>query len=68
MKKDLNYKDLLKMLIQLYWTMAVVLDPKFYGKRDIIIKKLLKKGIETRNGFFFNEQVKNFQKIFTLRI
>ena len=43
--------------------MAVVLDPKFYGKRDIIIKKLLNKGIETRNGFFSTNRLENIQKI-----
>jgi len=34
------------------WAFAILLDPKFFLDRDVIIKKLNKKGIETRNGFY----------------
>ena len=51
-----------KNIDPIVWTMAVVLDPKYYGNRDIIIKKLLNKGIETRNGFFSINRLKIFKK------
>ena len=34
------------------WTFAIVLDPKAFINRDIIIKIMKTKGIETRNGFY----------------
>ena len=34
------------------WTFALILDPKVFINRDLILKKMKIKGIETRNGFY----------------
>jgi perosamine synthetase len=39
-------------IVPVIWTFAVLLDPKIFIERDKIIKKMSKKGIETRNGFY----------------
>ncbi len=44
------------------WTLAIVLDPKYFGDRDLLIKKLFNKGIETRHGFFSTNRLKIFKK------
>ena len=46
----------------LVWTMAMVLDKNIFGSRDSIIKKMLKKKIETRNGFYSTNRLKIFKK------
>ena len=46
----------------LVWTMAMVLDKNIFGSRDLIIKKMLKKKIETRNGFYSTNRLKIFKK------
>ena len=54
-----KFNDNVKPLV---WTMAIVLDKKFYGSRDIVIKKMLKKKIETRNGFYSTNRLGIFKK------
>ena len=46
----------------LVWTMAMVLDKNIFGSRDSIIRKMLKKKIETRNGFYSTNRLKIFKK------
>ena len=38
------------------------LDKNIFGSRDLIIKKMLKKKIETRNGFYSTNRLKIFKK------
>ena len=44
------------------WTFALVVDEKFFPKRDKLIKLLSKKGIETRNGFYSPCRMKLYNK------
>ena len=54
-----------KKVNPIVWTMAIVLDDKFFGKRDLIIKKMFKRGIETRNGFFSTNRLSIFKKFYS---
>ena len=44
------------------WTFALVINEKFFPKRDKLIKILYKKGIETRNGFYSPCRMKLYDK------
>ena len=44
------------------WTFALVLNPKYFLPRDLIMKKMKKKGIETRNGFYSPSRLPIYKK------
>ena len=50
--KGVKIQKFNKNVSPVVWTFALVLNEKFFPKRDRLIKQLLKKGIETRNGFY----------------
>ncbi len=63
-KGNLNFQIFDKNLSANIWTFSVLLNKKFTKKkRDILMKSLLKKGIETRNGFYSAQELKYFNKI-----
>ena len=43
------------------WTLCVTLSPKKKLNRDNLIKKLFKRKIETRNGFYSPNQLKIYK-------
>ncbi len=44
------------------WTLAVILSEKKFKRRDYIIEKLYKQGIETRNGFYSPNNLPLYKK------
>ena len=50
--KGVKLQSFLSNVSQVIWIFALILDPKVFIDRDLIIKKMKKKGIETRNGFY----------------
>ena len=60
--KGIKLQEFKSNVRPLVWTMAMVLDKNIFGSRDSIIKKMLKKKIETRNGFYSTNRLKIFKK------
>ncbi len=60
--KGVKIQKFNKNVSPVVWTFALVLDEKYFPKRDKLIKHLLKKGIETRNGFYSPCRMKLYNK------
>ncbi len=60
--KGVKIQKFNKNVSPVVWTFALVLDEKYFPKRDKLIKNLLKKGIETRNGFYSPCRMKLYNK------
>ena len=50
--EGLKLQKFTKNIKPVVWTFAIVLNPRFFPKRDNLIKKMKTKGVETRNGFY----------------
>ena len=50
--EGLKLQKFSKNIKPVVWTFAIVLNPRFFPKRDNLIKKMKTKGVETRNGFY----------------
>ena len=63
-KGKVNFQNFDKHLNANIWTFSTLLNKKFNKqKRDNLMKELLKKGIETRNGFYCAQELKYFNKM-----
>ncbi len=60
--KGVKIQKFNKNVSPVVWTFALVLDEKYFPKRDKLIKQLLKKGVETRNGFYSPCRMKLYSK------
>ena len=61
-EKDIKFQKFKKNINPMFWTMAIKLNGKKKLRRDDIMKKLLKKNIETRNGFYSPNDLKIYNK------
>jgi len=61
--QNLNFQFFSKRVDANFWTFSILLNEKFSKiKRDRLIFKLKKLGIETRNGFYCSNELKYFDK------
>ena len=63
-QKNIRFQIFNKGIDPMYWTLPIYLNNKKKIKRDIIIKKLLKKKIETRNGFYSPNKMKIYKNFY----
>ena len=59
--KDISLQKFSNKVNPMIWTLCVTLSPKKKLNRDNLIKKLLKRKIETRNGFYSPNQLKIYK-------
>ncbi len=58
----INHQKISKLCNFVPWTFAIEINKKFKIPRNVIISKLYKLGIETRNGFYSPNNLKIFKK------
>ena len=59
--KDISLQKFTKSVNPMIWTLSITLSSKKKLNRDNLIKKLLKRKIETRNGFYSPNQLKIYK-------
>ena len=60
--KNIQKQKFKKNIDPMFWTLAIYLDSKKNINRDQIIEKMMKKNIETRNGFYSPNRLKIYNK------